>query len=187
MEFKPSARLFSALAPLLIALSLVAPSFGQVKIPSGTNIPVTLDEDITVKSDNFGKTYRVKVTRPVVVNGKVAIEKDSEARVKLIQDKQNKDKATMRLDSVRIDGHEYPTSSDVARPGTDEDKGKNHTGTGAAVGAGVGLLTGSGLIKGAALGAGGGLIWNMMDGGGDRKVKSGAKLDFKLTETIIKR
>ena len=42
-------------------------------IPSGTDIPITVDQNIALKQDQIGKTFPAHVTRNVLVNGAVAI------------------------------------------------------------------------------------------------------------------
>jgi hypothetical protein len=58
-------------------LSLVPLAAGSrpaaLTIPSGTDIPVTIDENIALKQDQIGKTFSAHITRNVLVNGAVAI------------------------------------------------------------------------------------------------------------------
>jgi hypothetical protein len=188
-RIRPAAVMFAALSLTCLSHLGTQPAFASTeRVPKGTNIPLTIDEDITVKESNFGEDFKAKVTRDVRSNGKTIVRKDDRAKVTMRR-AGDKDKCSMRMTRLEIDGRTYDVNSDVARPDQTNDKDKNtgkKTATGAAVGAGVGLITGSGVIKGAALGAGGGLVWSLVTGGGsgESKVEKGTKLTFTLKDSI---
>ena len=58
-------------------------------IPKGTDIPVTLDEDIPVESSRVGDTFEAHVTRDVEVKGEVVIVAGSPAQVKLVRSEES--------------------------------------------------------------------------------------------------
>lgn len=162
----------AALAGVLsLSPRVMAPpgSGAGIDLPPGTSVPVTLDQDIPLKKDQFGQTFDGHVTRDVVVNGKVTVPEGSPAKVKLVpsSDSSSNDNATLRLAEVRVNGQNQTVVSSEARP----DSKRSHegwekkTGIGAAAGAVVGAVTGVGVLKGAVLGAGGGLAWGMLGGG----------------------
>ena len=135
-------------------------------IPSGTDIPVTLDENIPVTRDHIGDTFQGHITRDVEVDGRVALVADTPVEVKLVEQSGGSKAATLRLVNVNVNGDTRRVQADVARADTDE-RGLStakKTGVGAAAGAIVGAVTGVGVLKGAVVGAGGGLAWGLLDG-----------------------
>jgi hypothetical protein len=156
-----------------------------VSIPAGTFISATLDKDVALKRDNFGKTFAAHVTRDVMVDGKVVIPAGAPATVRLEQSEEKANQATMRLAEVRVEGNMRDVSTETARPDTQKDKagvGKK-AGIGAAAGAVIGAVTGAGVVKGAVLGAGGGLAWGVLSGR-TREVSRGTALNFELRQRV---
>jgi len=155
-------------------------------IPSGTDIPVTLDEDIPITPDHVGDTFRGHLTRDVTVGGKVALAADAPVEVKLVKQPEDEKAATIRLVKVNVNGDMRAVQADVAKADTDErgmGTGKK-TGIGAAAGAVVGAVTGAGVLKGAIVGAGGGLAWSLLDGDQAREVKDDTPLRFSLVRDL---
>ncbi len=160
-------------------------SNSAARIPAGTDIPVTLSQDVTVTEANLDETYEAEVTRDVVVDGEVAIREGAPAEVRLVRTEGNEEQATLRLSQVQIDGEMETVTTENARADTEKDRagtGKK-TGIGAAAGAVIGAVTGAGVIKGAIIGAGGGLAWGLLSGR-DREVGRGTQLEFELAETV---
>ena len=54
-------------------------------IPRGTDIPVTLDENVTLKRDQVGNTFTAHITRDILVAGVVAIRAGAPAQVVLVE------------------------------------------------------------------------------------------------------
>ncbi|MGH7581282.1 MAG: hypothetical protein ACREM9_13965 [Gemmatimonadales bacterium] len=154
-------------------------------IPKGTDIPVTLDEDVPIESDRIGDTFEARVTRDVKVDGEVVIVAGSPAEVKLVRSDENSDAATLRLSKVHVDGEMRRVSTDVAKADTEGDRlgTGEKTAVGAAAGAVVGAVTGAGVLEGAVVGAGGGLAWGLLDES-DREVKDDTPLRFSLEEEL---
>jgi hypothetical protein len=154
-------------------------------IPAGTDIPVTLDEDVPIAEANIGDTYEAHVTRDVIVKGEVVIAAGSPAEVKLVKSPEKEGAATLRLTGVNVDGDMRQVNTHVAKADTDE-KGldtKEKTAVGAAAGAVVGAVTGAGVLEGAIVGAGGGLAWGLLDEG-DRQVPDDTRLRFSLEKKL---
>jgi hypothetical protein len=156
-------------------------------IPPGTEIPATLDENVTVKQDQIGNTFPAHVTRDVMVGGAIAIPRDAPAKVALVESEDNPGAASFRLVSVSINGRMRPVrtglaQTDAARSGMSTGK---KTGIGAIAGGALGLIAGggSGLLKGAVIGAGGGLAWGLLDHGSHR-VGQGTPLQFSLRDAV---
>jgi hypothetical protein len=167
-----------------VALAALAAST-VLTIPKGTDIPVTLDEDIPIESDRVGDTFEARVTRDVVVDGEVVIVAGSPAEVKLVKSPEKGDAATLRLTKVHVDGDMRRVSTSVAK--TDSDRAglgtAEKTAVGAAAGAVVGAVTGAGVLEGAVVGAGGGLAWGLLDKSG-REVKDDTPLRFSLEKDL---
>ncbi len=156
-------------------------------VPPGTDIPVTLDENVTIKRDAIGNTYSAHVTRNVMIDGALAIPRGTPAQVALVENDEHLNAASFRLISLSIDGRMRPVRTDVAR------RDANHaglntgqkTGIGAVAGGLLGLVTGGGhgLLRGAAVGAGGGLAWGLLDHG-TQQVEHDTPLLFSLRDGI---
>jgi hypothetical protein len=156
-----------------------------VDIPAGTDVPVTLTEDVTIDEANLDRTFEAHVTRDVIVDGDVAIREGAPARVRLVRNEQNAEQATLRLAEVQVAGDMQSVTSEDARADTEKDRAgtAKKTGIGAAAGAVIGAVTGVGVVKGAVLGAGGGLAWGLLSGR-DREVARGTQLSFELSERV---
>jgi hypothetical protein len=154
-------------------------------IPAGTDIPVTLNEDVKISEKNLGQTFEGQVTRDVIVDGDVAIREGAPVQVQLVRNEANADQATLRLSGVQIGGEMRTVTTDNARADTEKDRAgtAKKTGIGAAAGAVIGAVTGVGVVKGAVLGAGGGLAWGLLSGR-DREVDRGTLLEFELSESV---
>jgi hypothetical protein len=155
-------------------------------VPSGTDIPVTLDENIPVTRDHIGDTFQGHITRDIKVDGRVALVADTPVEVKLVEQSENPKAATLRLVKVNVNGQMRRVQADVAKADTDE-RGMStakKTGVGAAAGAIVGAVTGVGVLKGAIVGAGGGLAWGLLDGNQAREVKDDTPLRFSLERDL---
>jgi hypothetical protein len=156
------------------------------RVPSGTDIPVTLDENIPVTRENIGDTFKGHITRDVKVDGAVALVADSPVEVKLVEQTDGTKAATLRLVKVNVNGDVRRVQTDVAKADTDE-RGLStakKTGVGAAAGAIVGAVTGVGVLKGAVVGAGGGLAWGLLDGKQAREVNDHTPLRFSLERDL---
>jgi hypothetical protein len=168
----------------VVAFRLGAPA---LTIPPGTDIPVTIDQNIALKRGQIGKTFAAHVTRDVVVNGAVAIPAGAPADVALIESTDTPGAASFRVARISIGGRMRSVRTDVAhadatRSGLSTGK---KTGIGAIAGGVIGLVTGggSGLLKGAVVGAGGGLAWGLLDKG-TTEVKADTPLAFSLSDPI---
>jgi hypothetical protein len=156
------------------------------RIPRGTDIPVTLDEDIAITRENIGDRFEGHVTRDVEVNGEVVLASGSPVEVQLVESGERKDAASLRLDKVNVNGDARSVETDVAEADTDE-RGLSKlekTGVGAAAGAVVGAVTGAGVLEGALVGAGGGLAWGLLDDNNGRKIDDDTTLRFSLEDDL---
>jgi hypothetical protein len=162
-----------------------APGEPALTIPPGTDIPVTIDENVALKRDQVGNTFPAHITRNVVVDGSVAIPAGAPAEVVLVESEETPGAASFRLVSASIGGLMRPVRTEVARADATRSglsTGKK-TGIGAAAGGVLGLVTGGGLLKGAIVGAGGGLAWGLLDKGTGR-VEADTPLLFILRSPV---
>ena len=155
------------------------------RIPMGTDIPVTLTEDVPIDRDHFGDTFDAKVTRDVVSKGKVVIPAGAPAKVKLVESSEKANAATVRLSDVQVNGEMRDVTVSDARADTEKSglSTGEKTAVGAAAGAVVGAVTGAGLLEGAVVGAGGGLAWGLLTDRG-QKIDDGTTLRFELEDEL---
>ena len=102
-----------------VALAIVGSTV--LTIPRGTDIPVTLDEDVPIAQDRVGDTFEAHVTRDVKVKGEVVIPAGSPAEVKLVKSPEKADAATLRLTGINVDGEMRSVNTDVAKADSDGD------------------------------------------------------------------
>ena len=119
-----------------VALAIVGGTV--LTIPRGTDIPVTLDEDVSIAQERVGDKFEAHVTRDVVVNGEVVIPAGAPAEVKLVKSPDDDKAATLRLTGVNVDGEVRSVNTDVAK--ADGDKSGLSTGEKTAVGAAAGVF-----------------------------------------------
>ena len=179
---KPRMKLMERVARLPLA-ALVGFQLALI-IPPGTDIPVTLDENVTVKRDEIGNTFAAHVTRDLMVDGTMAVPAGAPAEVALVE---SDGAASFRLVSISIGGRMRPVRTDVAQadPAHAGLNTGQKAGIGAVAGGLLGLVThgGHGLLPGAAVGAGGGLVWGLLDHGTQR-VEHDTPLLFSLRDAV---
>lgn len=157
------------------------------RIPRGTDIPVTLDEDVAITRENIGDRFEGHITRDVKVNGEVVLVSGAPVEVRLVESGDRADAASLRLDKVHVNGDMRSVDSDVAKADTDE-RGLGtleKTAVGAGAGAVVGAVTGVGVLEGAVVGAGGGLAWGLLDGDRGREIEDDTTLRFSLEDDLV--
>ena len=167
-----------------LAITVVALLGFGAPIPRGTDIPVTVDQDIPIKREKLGESFDAHVSRDVTVNGKVVIPEGTPAKVKLVESPEKADAASLQLSQIRLNGEMRDVTTedakaDTGKPGLDT---KERAAAGAAAGAVVGAVTGLGVLEGAIVGAGGGLAWSLLDK--NRVVEDGATVRFSLQEEV---
>lgn len=156
-----------------------------VSIPRGTDIPVTLDENIPIERDKMGDSFEGHITRDVEVDGETALVAGAPVEVKLVESDRS-DAATLRLSKVHVNGDMRRVSTEPAEVDTEEEgwSTRKKAAAGAAAGAIVGAVTGVGLLEGAVVGAGGGLAWGLLDGDQPRQVDDDTPLRFPLEREL---
>jgi hypothetical protein len=157
------------------------------RIPRGTDIPVTLDEDVAITRENIGDRFEGHITRDVEVNGEVVLVSGAPVEVRLVESGERAEAASLRLDKVHVNGDMRSVDSDVAKADTDE-RGLGtleKTAVGAGAGAVVGAVTGVGVLEGAVVGAGGGLAWGLLDGKQGREIEDDTTMRFSLERDLV--
>ncbi|HJT53802.1 MAG TPA: hypothetical protein VJ848_08120 [Candidatus Angelobacter sp.] len=146
-------------------------------VPSGSDIKVRTDEQITADANNVGKTFTGSVTEDVVNNGTTVIPKGSPVVLSTVK---NGSKVAVDLTSVTVGSRKYAIEASSYKPGS---VGANKTtakyaGGGALAGALIGAIAGGG--KGAAIGA----IAGGAAGTGTQVLTSGKSLNIPA-ETVL--
>ena len=140
------------------ASALAAPVIPTVRVPSGTNLSVFLNDGITTEKAQPGDHFSGMLGDAVYVNEKVAIPRNAEVEGRVVQSEsagkfKGRSVLVLELTSIAFNGHSYHVTSDRwSKEGSS--RGKNtaaKVGGGAAVGAIIGGIAGGG--KGAAIGA----------------------------------
>ncbi len=141
---------------LMFAIAMFAAAAKVV--PSGSEIKLRTDENITATPSNAGHTYSASVSQDVTdANGKVIIPKGSRATLMATKGA-NANEVELALKSLTVNNHKYnvATNSVAHNGGGKEGVGKNkrtakYVGGGALAGTLIGAIAGGG--KGAAIGA----------------------------------
>jgi hypothetical protein len=178
------------------AQSTAAPVQQSLVIPAGTTIRVQLAQTLSTKQSQTGDPFSGKVVSTVSVNGQTAIPAGSRASGTVIEAKSQgrfKGQAVLavRLDSVRVDGQNYPVqTSKVDR--VEKGKGKRSAimaGGGAGLGALIGGLAGGGqgALIGGLLGGGGGAAGSAFTGNHDLVLPAESVLTFDLDHDVTVR
>ncbi len=130
----------------------------ELFIPSGTALRVRLDGGVSTRRNQPGDEFTATLSRPIVVDGQVAVPAGARLRGHLTQSAasgrlEGRAVLALTLDSLRIEGRDYPLrTSQVERVGPAHKKRNAFLiGGGAGLGAAIGAIAGGG--KGAAIGA----------------------------------
>jgi hypothetical protein len=174
-----------------------APLARTFELPSGTELPVRINESIDSAKAADGQVYSAEVSSDVVNSaGTAVIPKGSPAQLVIVSASQGgkirgASDLVLHLASVTVGGRRYElNAADVARRG-EEGLGANkrtatYTGGGAAVGAIIGAIAGGG--KGAAIGAGAGAgagaLAQILTKGKTIRVPAESVLTFKLESPL---
>jgi hypothetical protein len=182
------------LSSAIVLLFAIATIAGTSKlVPSGSDIKLRTDENITATPSNAGHTYSASVSEDVKdANGNVVIPKGS--RATLIATKGASDnQVELGLKSLTVNGHKYTVASNAIahNGGGKEGVGKNkrtakYVGGGALAGTLIGAIAGGG--KGAAIGAlaGGaaGAGAQTLTKGKEIKIPAESEMTVRLTQDL---
>lgn len=164
-----------------------------IEIAAGTVLTVTLDQDISTKTNNSGDAFAASLTEPVTIQGQEVLPAGTKARGTVVQAQaaghiKGGAILALTLDSITVNGAKYSMeTSEFEEAG--KGRGKRTAiggGGGAAFGAIVGALAGGG--KGAAIGAlaggGAGTAGAAFTGKRDISLPAETRLHFKLTKPL---
>jgi hypothetical protein len=169
--------------------------FRELTIPTGTTFTVALDESVGSATSRVDDPVRAHVTRPVSVDGLVALPQGSVvsgAVVEAVRSGRVKGLAHVgiRFDKLTPahDGETYTIrTAEITRTAKSEKKkDAAKIGIGAGAGAAIGALVGGGkgAAIGAGVGAGGGTAYVMSERGQEIGIGRGAALTVRLTEPL---
>jgi hypothetical protein len=162
-------------------------------IPADTVLTVTLDQDISTKTNSTGDRFQASLAETVHVNGVRALRVGTKARGTITQAQaagriKGGAALTLQLDSLTVKGERYAIET-VEYEQAGNGRGKRTAiggGGGAAFGAIVGALAGGG--KGAAIGAlaggGAGTAGAAFTGKRDITLPAETTLHFKLKRSL---
>ena len=181
---------------VLVLLCAAAAVQAQGTLPTGSTIPVIVDETVSSKDAAVGQKVAGSVAQNVTVNGKVVIPKGARANlvVASVQSAgkiKGQPKLWLRLTSVDVSGKLYTTTTSWAGQ-TGASRGKRTAvgaGGGAAAGAVIGAIAGGGkgAAIGAAVGAGAGTGAAAMTGKSEVEIKAEQRLSFTLKSALTVR
>jgi hypothetical protein len=164
-----------------------------IVIPAGKVLTVTVDQDISTKTNSSGDVFAASLAEPVTVDGQTVIPADAHATGTVVQAQaaghiKGGAILALRLDSIRLNGQKFAIdTSEFEEAG--KGRGKRTAiggGGGAAFGAIIGAIAGGG--KGAAIGAlaggGAGTAGAAYTGKRDITIPAETRLHFKLKSSI---
>jgi hypothetical protein len=164
-----------------------------IVVKSGTNIRVSIDQEVSSKDTNVGESVEASVAAPVAVNGNVVIPEGSKVTAEVTDAKsagrfKGNAELGLTLTSVVVGGRKYTIHTSTYNE-AGKGRGKRTAET-TAIGAGAGALIGAlaGRGKGAAIGAGAGggagLAGGALTGNREIGIAAETKLDFRLTQPL---
>lgn len=162
-------------------------------IPAGKTLTVTVDQDISTKTNSSGDVFAASLAEPVTVDGQTVIPAGTHATGTIVQAQaaghvKGGALLELTLDSLSLNGQKYSVAtSEFEEAG--KGRGKRTAiggGGGAAFGAIVGALAGGG--KGAAIGAlaggGAGTAGAAYTGKRDITIPAETRLHFRLKDSL---
>lgn len=162
-------------------------------VPAGTVVVVRLGETLSSKDSQAGQGFAATVAKPVVVDGKTAIEEGASARGTVVDAKamghfKGGALLEIRLNSISINSREHNIQTAAVEREL-KGKGKRSAGFiggGAGAGALIGALAGGGkgAAIGAAAGAGAGTAGAAFTGNKEIVMPAESLVSFKLKEAI---
>jgi hypothetical protein len=168
-------------------------------IPSGTQLQIRTNENITADKQSVGRTYSAEIADNVLgENGQVLIPRGSPATLVIermgTQNLGTSNEVALGLQSVNIGGRTYNVQSSAVSQTGNKGIGLNKrtaemTGGGALLGTVVGAIAGGGkgAAIGAAVGGAGGAATQVLTKGSQVKVPAETLMTFNLNQAITLR
>ena len=170
-----------------------APVVPPVVVAAGTSLTVTVDQDVSTKTNSSGDRFEASLAEPITVNGNEVVPRGAKIRGTVTQaDAAGHLKGgavlSLTLDSISVHGQSYSIATS-AYTQHGKSRGKRTAigaGGGAALGAIVGAIAGGG--KGAAIGAaaggGAGTAGAAYTGDRDLSVPAETRVHFRLSKSV---
>lgn len=186
-------KIFAASRFAAMLLFITAPVFAATTIPAGTAITIRLNQAVSSKDAKSGQKVAAEVARDVMVSGRVAIPRGTEAAVYVAEAVPSGRLSTpaklyLRLDSVTVHGKAEKVAAHLAGETGKSHKKRNEVGIGggAAAGAIIGAIAGGGkgAAVGAAAGAGAGTAGAAATGKKDIMFRAESTLSFRLRTAL---
>lgn len=163
------------------------------EIPAGTALVVRMIDGVDSTRDRVGQTFRASLDEPVIVDGQTILDRNVDAVVKLVEDKQagtftGRTELTLDLVSLTINGQVVDVAVGEVKQASASRTGQTARRTGglAAAGAVIGGIAGGGrgAAVGAAAGAGAGAGVQILTKGPSVKIPSESRLEFNLQQPV---
>ena len=167
---------------------------GGLSVPAGTVVTVRMIDSIDSSRNRPGEEFDATVETPVAVADRVAIPKNSNARIRLVSAQSSgrirgSSELELELISLTVKGTPYNVESGYYQQhGASRSRRSAQTiGGGAALGAIIGAIAGGrkGTAIGAGTGAAAGTVAQVATKGSTVKVPSETKLDFTLKSPVV--
>ncbi|HVB87945.1 MAG TPA: BON domain-containing protein [Candidatus Dormibacteraeota bacterium] len=169
------------------------PAPQQMQISAGTTITIRMIDSVDSSVNQPGEIFHASLDQPLVVGDRVAVPKDADVYVRLVSATSSgkfTGKSELHLELVKMEfqGQSYPlVSSTYSLNGASQGKETaKKVGVGAVLGTLIGAIAGGG--RGAAIGAGvgaaGGGVYQGATHGGQVRIPSETKLDFRLEQPV---
>ena len=164
----------------------------RIVVPQGASFSVSLGTTLATKTSRVGDSFDGTMSAPVSVNGRVAIPEGARVAGHLVVAEQpgkasGRGQLQLSYDSVAFGGHSYDlgTLSQVYESASGTKKDVALIGGGAAAGAIVGAIAGSGHpVKGAAIGAGAGTAASLLTRGPQLTIERGTVLHATFDQSV---
>jgi hypothetical protein len=163
------------------------------EVPAGAMLVVRLIDDIDSERHTIGQLFRASLDEPVLVDGRVMIERGADVMVKLIDDKQSgkltgRTELTLDVVSITVAGRTIGVATADVTQQSDSRTGQTarRAGALAAAGAVLGGIVGGGrgAAAGAAAGGATGAGIQIMTKGQRVRIPSETRLSFTLQQAL---
>ncbi len=165
----------------------------QTTIPEGTYLSIRMIDSIDTATNQVGDTFTASTDDPIVINGVMAVPKNTIVHGKIIQAKSSGKIAgtpelQLELTDMMLDGQSIPlTTGEYRQVGSSRgNRSAEMIGGGAALGALIGAIAGKGkgVAIGAASGAAAGTAVQVLTKGNQLKIPSETLLSFRLDQPV---
>ena len=167
--------------------------YAEVTLPAGTTLSLTLDSEVASDISQVEDPVRARIERPVMVDGLLAIPKNSMAfgtvtAVEASGKVKGRAQLAFRFHQLHINSHRYEIRSDTVLYRAESTKTEDAKKIGLAAGAGAvigGLLGGKkGAGTGAVIGGGTGTAMVLTTAGDEVELRAGTAVEVGLMQPL---